>query len=197
MDIKVLFGAISAIVSFVSLIPYVLTMVRGHTRPHLFTWIVWTILTSIIFIIQWHGGAGPAAWSSGVIAFTSMCIMSYAIFAGEKKGSFFDWATFLISLACIPLWLLTKDPTFAAVFVTSIDVLAFWPTVSKSWREPHSENLLYYFAWLVKYPTAVFAVEVTSAANLVYPVTWSLVGLLFVTLLITRRKALQPQGVTA
>lgn len=195
MYVKEVFGAISAFVSFASFIPYAHTMLRGHTRPHLFTWLVWSILTTIIFIIQYQGGAGPAAWGSGVIALTSACIMLYSIFRGEREGSLFDWATFLISLLCIPLWLLTNDPTLAAIFVTAIDVLAFWPTVSKSWRHPRSENLLYYIAWLVKYPAAFLAIESMSLANAIYPVTWSIIGIGFVILLVARREYASTQEV--
>jgi len=191
MDEKTVFGLISAIVSFGSFLPYIHSVWRGKTRPHLFTWLVWTVLTTMIFIIQLIEKAGAGAWGTGVIAMTCLVILFFSLFKGEKTGTRTDWAAFVASLLGIPLWLFTKDPTLAAIFVTAIDVLAFWPTVNKTWRTPHSENLLYYFCWLIKYPTGFLAIESMSVANAVYPLTWSIIGMIYVPFLLYRRRTLQ------
>lgn len=188
MDIKVIFGIVSSIVSFVSFIPYLLAILNKKTRPHFFTWLVWSVLLSIISIIQLKGNAGPGLWGIAVTTFTTILVTIYALFYGEKTGSLFNWATFLLSLFAIPVWLLVKDPTIAACLASVIDLVAFWPTISKSWRDPYSENLLYYFGWLVKYPTAYFALATINLANAIYPVLWTFIGIAFVIFLIYRRR---------
>ena len=192
MDYRVLLGFVSAFVSLVSLFPYARSMIRGKTRPHLFTWLVWAILTTLIFLIQLNGNAGPGAWGSGVIATTSLFIFVFSCFKGEKTGSYLDWFSLVTALLAIPLWLVTPDPTASAIFVTVIDVIAFWPTVSKSWRDPHSENFAYYVCWLIKYPSACFALATFSVANAVYPVTWSFIGIFFTLMLFVRGKKVAP-----
>jgi hypothetical protein len=188
MTFKVLMGSISAIVSFVSFIPYLRTAIQGKTKPHFFTWLVWSILLTIIFIIQVKDGAGAGSWGTGVIALTTICIGMYSWFYGVRTGSKLDWFALIFSLTTIPLWLFTEDPTFSACLATFIDVVAFYPTVSKTWNDPQSEDLSYYVAWLIKYPTAFLAIEKMSTANAVYPVTWTVIGVAFVLFIIYRRK---------
>ncbi|MBI3419761.1 MAG: hypothetical protein HY053_06485, partial [Proteobacteria bacterium] len=173
MEWKSILGAVAFLGAVVGFVPYVYSIYKNKTKPHLFTWLVWAILTSMIFGIQFTQGAGPGAWHMGITALTSIAIMGLSFFYGEKKGSKLDWAAFLLSLAAIPLWLVAKDPASAAVLLTLIDVMAFWPTISKTWRKPYQENLFYYGIWLVRYPLATLAVQNMNVANLVYPATWS------------------------
>jgi hypothetical protein len=187
METKVFFGIVSGIVAAASFIPYLLAILRKEARPHFFTWAVWSILLVIISIIQWEGNAGPGLWGMAITAVTTIFIAVYSWFFGEKTGSLFDWVTFLLSLAAIPVWLLVKDPTAAACLASVIDLVAFWPTISKSWRDPYSENLIYYVAWLIKYPAAYFALATVNIANAIYPILWTFVGALFVGFLLYRR----------
>ncbi|MES2223959.1 MAG: hypothetical protein V4469_03440 [Patescibacteria group bacterium] len=189
MDIKVVFGIVSSVVAGVSFIPYLVSILKGEVRPHFFTWIVWSILLIIITLIQFQGNAGPGFWGMAVTTITTIFIAVYSWFFGERSGSFFDWVCFLFSLIAIPVWLFVEDPTVAACLASVIDLVAFWPTVSKSWRDPYSENLIYYIAWLVKYPAAYFALTTLNVANAIYPVLWTFVGVAFVGFLIYRRRA--------
>lgn len=193
METKVVFGIISSIVSALSFIPYLIAIIKGKARPHFFTWFVWSILLSIILVIQIQGNAGPGFWGMAVTTVTTIIMTIYSWFYGEKTGSMFDWTTFILSLLAIPFWLLTKDPTTAACLASVIDLIAFWPTISKSYKDPHSENLLYYIAWLVKYPAAYFALQTVNLANAIYPILWTVVGFFYVLFLIKRRKDVDRQ----
>ena len=187
---KVILGIISAIATFVGFVPYVHSIWQRKTKPHLFTWLVWGTLTGIIFAIQISQHAGPGSWGIGLTAVTCTVIMVLCLFWGEKTGSRFDWAALIVSLATIPIWLATSDPTLSAVLVTFIDVAAFYPTVSKTYQNPWNENLFYYWIWLIKYPTAVVGLNVMNVANAVYPVVWTIIGIAFLVMAIYRRSVL-------
>lgn len=191
MDIKITLGIISSLVSAISFVPYLSAILKRETRPHFFTWLVWSILLTIILAIQIKGNAGPGSWGIAVITITTIIITIYSWFFGERTGSAFDWFTFILSLSAIPVWLLVQDPSAAACVAAFIDLVAFWPTISKSWRDPYSENLVYYIGWLIKYPTAYFALTNVTLANAVYPVLWSFVGVIYVLFLIYRREHLK------
>ncbi|WP_429573436.1 hypothetical protein [Paraburkholderia sp. UCT70] len=42
-----LFGVVGAIVSLVAFLPYGLAIWCGTVRPHLFTWLIWSVVTAI------------------------------------------------------------------------------------------------------------------------------------------------------
>src|SRR5690606_16045788 len=112
------------------------TIYRGTNKPHMFTWIIWTLLTAIILAAQIVGGAGPGAWSTGAVLLPCIIITVLAIQRGEKNITASDWVMFLAGLAAIPVWLATSNPLWAVIIVVAIDALAFGPTFRKSWFRP-------------------------------------------------------------
>jgi hypothetical protein len=180
-------GGIAFVGAIIGTVPYIVSILKKKTRPHMFTWLVWAILTIMICVIQITEGAGPAVWHMLITALTTTIIAILSFFLGEKQGSRLDWLAFISSLAAIPLWIVTKDPTASAVLLTVIDVVAFWPTVSKTWKHPHGENLFYYCVWLLRYPLATAAIANWNLANAVYPATWSVIGVFFVGMILYRR----------
>ncbi|MCM3356323.1 hypothetical protein M3615_21555, partial [Bacillus halotolerans] len=57
-----IFGAIGTAVSLLAAIPYALAIYRRTVRPHLFTWLVWSVVTAIAAAGQFVAGARPSAW---------------------------------------------------------------------------------------------------------------------------------------
>src|SRR5262249_21395330 len=114
-DLKPFFGFVSAVAAVVGLFPYLSSILGGKTVPHLFTWLVWTVLTVMIFLIQVESNAGPGAWGTGLTAATCIVILGLTIVYGERRGTPYDWLALWVSLLTIPLWLFTKDSTFSAL----------------------------------------------------------------------------------
>ncbi|WP_284256743.1 hypothetical protein, partial [Klebsiella pneumoniae] len=53
-----IFGAIGTAVSLLAAIPYAFAIYRRTVRPHLFTWLVWSVVTAIAAAGQFVAGAG-------------------------------------------------------------------------------------------------------------------------------------------
>ncbi len=134
-----IWGAVSVALALVSLAPYLWTTIRGTNKPHIFTWIIWALLTAIAFAIQFLEGAGAGAWSGAVSTIFCIAILVVALRNGEKHITRSDWVVFVAALAAIPIWLLTQNPLLAAVWVTGIDSLGYIPTIRKSWLKPYEE----------------------------------------------------------
>ena len=136
-------GVVAATIAVASLLPYIANIVRGVTRPHLVTWLVWTAMTAVAFAAQVVGGGGPGAWATGCTA--ALCVVILLLAAthrGEREVAFLD----LLSLSACALaglaWALTRDPTGSVVLVSIIDAMAFVPTIRKSIGKPQEETLL-------------------------------------------------------
>lgn len=163
-----IWGLISVVLACVSLAPYLWMTIKGTNKPHLFTWIIWTLLSGIAFTIQVLEGAGAGAWSGGASTFLSVLILLAAIRHGEKQITRSDWVVFLAALGAIPIWLATQNPLYAAIWVTGIDALGYIPTFRKSWNKPHEEMTWTHTVAGIKHLCVLMAVQNVSITTTVY-----------------------------
>jgi hypothetical protein len=56
-----LLGVLAALASVVNAIPYIRDTLRGTTRPHRATWLVWAVLAIVVCMSQRADGA---SWAS-------------------------------------------------------------------------------------------------------------------------------------
>ena len=62
MSGKELLGTISIIIAAVSYSAYFLSIFRGRTKPHMFSWIVWGTVSGVASYAQFAKGGGPGSW---------------------------------------------------------------------------------------------------------------------------------------
>lgn len=190
MDYKEILGLAAGTLSLCGYAPYLLGMYRGWVHPHIFSWLVWSILTGIAFILQIQGGAGPGAWVTGVTAFMCIVVTVWSLKVGEKGITYSDWAAFLASIAIIPVWLEADNPLWAMILITVIDTLGFWPTFRKSWMKPWDEALLNYVISTVKFGIALFALHQVTVVTALYPVALVIMHAGFIAMALVRRKVI-------
>lgn len=172
-------------------IPYLLQVVRGTVKPHPFTWILWTVLTFIIFFAQLSEQAGPGAWGTGVVALLCLGIVLVTIkngFRGIKRS---DFLTFFAALLAIPLWVITENPMLSVILVTAIDLLAFIPTFRKSWSKPFEEAVYLYGLNVARHCLSLFALMNISIATALFPFSLMLANAALVVFLLWRRSLLR------
>jgi hypothetical protein len=168
-DTARLFGGMGSAVSLLSVIPYGLAIWRGTTRPHLFTWLIWSVVTIIAAAGQFVAGAGPSAWCTAAVAFTCFLTFVASIFRGEKGWTKSDWFFLAAAFSAIPIWLLADDPTMSICLLTVIELAGLAPTVRKTLHDPWSENLPYFALCVLKYSLALLALTKWSVAVAIYP----------------------------
>jgi chromate transport protein ChrA len=182
-----IFGIVSAVVALVAYPPYLKSVLQQRTKPHVFSWVIWTLLTWIAFAIQVASGAGPGAWATGLTAFCTTIIAIVSLRHGEKNITRSDWATFIAGLLAIPLWILTKDPTASAILVTVIDCFGFYPTFRKSWHKPQEEFVITHFLSLIKHALSIFALTIVNIPTAFYPIALLIMNILLVAMIVWRR----------
>lgn len=188
-DVKLVLGIVAALLSIAAHIPYILTLLRGTNRPHMFTWVLWSILSTLGAAAQIAGGAGPGAWSTSVTALLTILIMCLTFTRGEKTITRTDWAMFVGGLSAIPVWIATSDPFWAALIVVAIDALAFGPTFRKSWHAPQFENLTMYWVNVIRHGIAIAALSTYTFVTLGLPfMLFVMNGAMMVMLILRRRK---------
>lgn len=184
-------GGAAVVIGLLGYLPYFYSLWRGQTRPHVFSWFIWGLLTGIAFFAQHTAGAGAGGWVTGFTAVICLLIAAVALKRGEKTITRSDWASFIVALLCLPLWHYTTDAFYAIVLISAIDALGFWPTFRKSWDKPYEEQPLTYIASLLKFVVALFALQSLNWTSALYPVSIVLLNGLFIVMIYTRRHMLK------
>ncbi len=187
---KVELGVISCVLSVVGYIPYIRGMIKGEVKPHIFSWIIWTLLGVIVTSAQFVKGAGPGAWSTGVATAICVAIVALTFKQGDKSVTASDWVSFLIALAAIPVWRLTDDPVWAIYLVTFVYFMAYWPTFRKSYHRPHEEALFAYILGVIKNIVAILAIQKYSMTTVFYVAAATMANVVFIAMVSWRRAVL-------
>lgn len=190
MNDKEILGLLSGLLAVLSLLPYLRNILRGHTKPHAFSWLIWTMLAVVGFAASHSRGGGPGAWVSAVTGITNTAVLLLALRYGEKSITKSDWWCLFGAFMTMPLWLLTDSPVCSVILVVVIDAFGFWPTTRKSYLRPHEETLSLYLISAVKWAVSMFAIEHYSFVTVFGPASIMLLNLAQVTLVLVRRKQL-------
>lgn len=181
------------VLTFIAFIPYIRSIVNKQTRPHVFSWLIWSITTFIVFFAQLDDGAGVGAWPTGV----SACITSFvAYLAYLRKAdisiSSIDSLFFLAAIASLILWYVTSDPLSAVVILTLIDTLGFAPTFRKVYDQPYQEERSFYALIALRNIIAISALEHFSTTTVLFPAVIAISCCLLLVLIAYRRHRLSP-----
>lgn len=171
----------------VSLGFYFFDIYRGNTKPHLFTMLVWGIVTSVIFFGQVTAGAGAGAWATGLTAASMIVLVVVSYFYGTKDITRSDGIALMAALAAIGLWIITKDPLLSVALAVLIDIWGIIPTYRKSWYAPYSESLMSWWLAEAKLICAFAALSVYSFTTWIYPVEAFVINGILIAILLVRR----------
>ncbi len=188
MNYKIVISFITIILTLVGYVPYIRDIVNKKTKPHAFTWFIFTIAGSIAYGLQVFGGAGVGSWGllSAVIA--CFIIFFFSLKIGDKDITYSDFIFLFLSLLSLFLWIVVKQPVWSAILATAVEVLGFAPTVRKTWNKPHSETLWTYEVGFFRHGISILALQKFNILTLLYPIVWTATNLIFSTFLIIRRK---------
>lgn len=183
-------GALSVIIVVLATVPYVRQMLAGTIKPHLFTWIIWTLTTCIAAAARSSEQAGPGAWGQWAGGISCLIVALLAWRLGEKQITRSDQIAFAIALLAIPVWQLTENALAAVVIVTGIDLIGYYPTFRKSWLRPHEEAIFNYLAANAIHILSLLATERYALVNVLFQVAVFTANSLLIFMVLWRRAQL-------
>ena len=184
---KGLFGYISLLFTIAAYAPYVWSCLKGRTKPHIFSWLLWSILMLIATFGQKAGFAGPGAWATFFSGLSCFIITLVALKSGDKNINRKDIFVLVIALAAIPLWYITQHPLSAIALITFIDALSYLPTIRKSIARPYEEMPVHYIISNCKHSFSIMAMSVYSLTTVLYPAVLFFMNALLVGIIYWRR----------
>lgn len=168
--IKTILAAISIILLLVGDLPYLINTIKGKTKPHLFSWLVWAILNVVNFLILMDNGGGAGTIVATIRTISTLTIFTLSLKNGFKDIKRTDVIFLFLSLITFIIWYNLTDPIYAAVLSSLTNVLSAIPTITKTWREPKSETLSLYAAGVIRQMTFIFSIASITAVTVVEPV---------------------------
>lgn len=192
-QIKILITIMGLVTALFGFAPYIIDILKRKTKPHSFTWFIWSFLAGVAFFGQQADEGGMGTWITAIISAMSLIIFLLSLKLGEKTLTKSDWITFIIALLAIPLWLLTKTPLYSIIVVTTIDMFGFYPTFRKSWDKPEEETLKAYALSGVMYALDIAALKNYSLITVLFPAASVLANAIFVLYIFWRRHVTRNQ----
>lgn len=189
---KIFFWITAILITLYTWGRYIPDIFTWKIKPHTFSWLPWTILTGVAFIIQMQNGEG-IWWFGSLAASTFICAIIFLLSLkyGEKNITRSDTIALSLCLLLIIFWLLVKDDIWALILICIIDALAFFPTWRKSWKKPEEENISMYSLSSLKSLLSLFSLQNFTLTSWLYPVFLVFINLAFSIYLIGRRKVIK------
>lgn len=188
---KIIFGFLSSALALFCCVPYIRDIYRGKTKPHVFSWFLWGVITATVFLVQKSSGSGAGSWVTGVASVMNFSVAALGFSKGERKFFLVDWICFFGALVGVVTWIFTKEPLLAVIILTLTDAIAYIPTFRKGFSKPFEETISTWVMSMLQFLIALLAFDVLSFLNIFYPVALSILNGVFITLLLVRRKQIQ------
>ena len=113
LEATAILGLLAGLVGVADTVPYVRDTVRGKTRPHRGTWLIWGVLAVAACVSQRADGA---SWS--LVLCASQAVLTAVVFAlairhGEGGVTAFELSVMAVACAGIAGWVLAREPLVA------------------------------------------------------------------------------------
>jgi hypothetical protein len=183
-------GVLAGLLGVANMVPYVRDTIRGATRPHRGTWLIWGSLAIVVWLSQRADGA---SWSlmlaSGQVVLNGIVVL-LAIRRGEGGMSVAEAAMLGLAGGGVIGWIVADQPIVAIACVIAADLVATALMAPKTYRDPGSETLVTYAGASLAGALAAGAVGAVDVSLLLYPVYYCLVNITIAILISHRRSVL-------
>jgi hypothetical protein len=176
---------------------YVASVLKGRTKPHAFSWLIWSVISAIGLAAQIAENAGPAAWVRGVGCFSCFAVLGLCFKHGDRRIGRYDRFMLGLALTGIPLWIITKTPVWSVILVCLIDSSGYFLTARKVWRKPRRETPFSYLFSCGGAFLSLLAIANYTPSTWLYPAFLTCSNLTMASYILLRRALTHPRRLRA
>ena len=162
MDIKIIFTIVATAIGIAAFFPYLRDIFLLKTKPHAYTWLIWSITQGTAVFGIWYGGGSWGALNLTVGTIFVIIIFLFSLKYGTKNITKSDTAILIAAFCAILVWWLLDQPFISVIMVSVIDVIGYIPSFRKSYHEPWSETLA---SWITFSASNIFAMLALNEYN--------------------------------
>jgi len=190
-------GVLAAALSLLGSGLYLLDIRRGRTRPHLVSWLIWSVIALIAVMAHRASGGRWGLLALGGQAATTCLIAGIALAIGVGGLSRTNLVAVALATAGILGWLRFDDPVVATACVAAADAAGLLAIVPKYWADPHSETPATYALAGASGLLAGLAVFSWDLGLLLFPGYYCVANAVTASLIWLRRRAARKMAVGA
>ena len=169
-EIVPVLGVLAGVIGVADTIPYVRDTLRGSTRPHRGTWLIWGVLGIVVCLSQRADGASWSLILAASQAVLTSVIFVLAIRRGQGGASATELVIIAVAGAGVIGWILADEPIVATACVVAADLIGTAMMMPKTYRDPESETLVTFALASLAGALAAGAVGVLDVSLLLYPI---------------------------
>ncbi len=185
--IEIILTIIAVIFALIGNGKYLINTIRHETTPHPYTWLIWSIISAVVFFGQVVKGAGIGAIPTFVAEVFTIIIFLFSLKYGFKNIPKKDHYFLAASLIGLIPWALTNDPTISVIIVVIIDAIGFIPTLRKTWNNPESETSALYSMNVLRHLLTLYLIESYNIATMLHSIAMIIINSLM-TFFINRKR---------
>ena len=168
-NIHQIIGIIAGILAILGYIPYIISILRGRTRPNKATWLIWTLVGALLAFSYSAEGDINSIWLPMGYFLGPFITTILSIRYGYSEWSKLDKICIVVAILSIIPWLLSDNATFTLLINVLIDSTGAIPTVVKSYREPETEDATAWAIFFIANTIELFAISTWNLAS-IYPI---------------------------
>lgn len=184
---KEIFGILAIALGLSAGIPYIISIVRGSTKPHRVSWAIWALLGSVTLSSYISIGARWSVLLAVAALINNLIIFILSLKYGYGGTSTVDRLGLLLAMTGVLLWAITREASYALVFAVTADAIGTAFSIHKAYKSPESENGL---AWSIAATASLFGLLAVNSYNFlqtIYPTYALLVGTILALTTIIRQ----------
>jgi uncharacterized protein with PQ loop repeat len=188
MTIYRILGLVSAVIFLFGYLPYVISIVKGKSKPHPVTWMLFAILGGVALFFTVQAGARDTLPLVVLNFLLPLMIAVLSLKYWEGGFSRFDYTCLGFSLLAILAYILFRNASFSITISILGDMLAYLPTLKKTYKDPSSEHPLTWALFALGCGLSVVAAIPNFAYGIVvYPAYLAISDIVMVVLILRGR----------
>lgn len=187
-QMKLTIAIIAAILAIIGNVPYLRDVLKKKVIPHPYTWLVWSIVSGVTFFGGLAKGSGVGAIPVGASEIFTLIIFAFSLQYGWSHVRKIDTVFLVIALLGLIPWALTKDPTISVITVVCIDLVAFIPTLRKTWKHPETENQILYSTNAARHSLVLASVQTYNIATTLHSIVMIIVNSTMTWFIVRKKK---------
>jgi hypothetical protein len=191
-DIKLIFAIVAFLLTFfLAFLPYIRDILKNKTKPHIYTWFIWTITQGVATVSLFYGKGSWGALNLLISTFFVFIIFFLSLKYGTKNITKSDVIVLIIALLTIIIWIQVRSLLLAVFMVSVIDFMAYLPSFRKTFQEPWTETVSTWFVSTLGYMLIIFSLSEYNLLTLTYLITIIFANMIMVFICLTRRNILK------
>lgn len=182
------FAIAASLLAVIGNVPYFIDVLKNKIQPHPYTWFIWSLVSCVVFFGQVAKGAGIGAMPTAFSEIFTILIFLFSIKNGFKNVNKIDHLFLAIALLGLIPWWLTKDPTLSVVIVVTIDLVAFIPTLRKTYIRPETESPILFVTNALRHFLALFSLYSYNIATTLHSIAMIVTNTLMAVFILRKGK---------